>query len=71
MTLATIMDACPDSTFYSPQRELDVPKLRRGECSYTLGTEVVGLNPWVSVGFYYALLVGAMAWLWGLAGAHE
>ncbi|MCZ7641026.1 MAG: hypothetical protein M5U12_36220 [Verrucomicrobia bacterium] len=68
MTLATITDACPDSRFYNPLTELHIPKLLRGEFSYTLGTEVFGLNPWVSVGLYYAILIGGIAWLWRLAG---
>ncbi|MCZ7641034.1 MAG: hypothetical protein M5U12_36260 [Verrucomicrobia bacterium] len=61
----------PDSRFYNPLTELHIPKLLRGEFSYMLGTEVFGLKPWVSVGLYYALLVGGMAWLWRLAGAAD
>lgn len=68
MTLATLTDACPDYSIYNPLTELHIPKLLRGEFSYTLGTEVFGLNPWVSVGLYYAILTGGIAWLWRLAG---
>jgi hypothetical protein len=68
MTLATITDACPDYSIYNPLTELHIPKFLRGEFSYTLGTEVFGLNPWVSVGLYYAMLIGGIAWLWRLAG---
>ncbi len=68
MTLATVTDVCPSFHIYNPLTELHLPKLRRGEFSYTLGTEVFGLNPWVSVGLYYALLIGGGAWLWRLAG---
>lgn len=68
MTLATITDACPDYSIYNPLTELHIPKLLRGEFSYTLGTEVFGLNPWVSVGLYYAILIGGITWLWRLAG---
>jgi len=68
MTLATITDACPDYSIYNPLTELHIPKLLRGEFSYTLGTEVFGLNPWVSVVLYYAILISGIAWLWRLAG---
>jgi hypothetical protein len=68
MTLATVTDVCPSFHIYNPLTELHLPKLRRGEFSYTLGTEVFGQNPWVSVGLYYALLIGGSAWLWRLAG---
>jgi len=68
MSLATITDACPDYTIYNPLTELHIPKLLRGEFSYTLGTELFGLNPWVSVGLFYAILIGGIAWLWRLAG---
>lgn len=67
MTLATITDACPDFTIYNPLTELHIPKFLRGEFSYTLGTEVLGLPPWISVGLYYAILIGGIAWLWRLA----
>lgn len=68
MTLATITDACPDYTIYNPLTELHIPKFLRGEFSYTLGTEVFGLPPWISVGLYYVILVGGIAWLWKLTG---
>ena len=68
MTLATLTDACPDNTIYNPLTELHIPKLLRGEFSYTLGTEVFGVPPWASVALYYAILVGGIAWLWHLTG---
>ncbi len=71
MTLATVTDACPDYTIYNPLTELHLPKLRRGEFSHTLGTAVFGLDPRVSVGLYYALLIGGLAWLWRRAGQEE
>jgi hypothetical protein len=71
MTLATVTDACPDYTIYNPLTELHLPKLLRGEFSYTLGTEVFGLPPWLSVALYYGLLVGGIAWLWRLTGRSE
>ena len=67
MTIATLTDACP-SDLYNPLTELHIPKFLRGEFSYTLGTEVFGLPPWISVGLYYAILIGGIAWLWRLAG---
>jgi hypothetical protein len=70
-TLATITDACPDDSIYNPLTELHLPKLLRGEFSYTLGTEVFGLPPWLSVALYYGLLVGGIAWLWRLTGRSE
>jgi hypothetical protein len=71
MTLATVTDACPDYTIYNPLTELHLPKLMKGEFSYTLGTEVLGLPPWVSVALYYAILAGGIAWLWRLTGRSE
>ena len=68
MTLATLTDACPDYSIYNPLTELHIPKLLRGEFSYTLGTEVFGLPPWLSVAVYYAILIGGIAWLWHLTG---
>jgi hypothetical protein len=67
-TLATLTNACPRYHIVSPLTELHIPKLVHGEFTYTLGTEVFGLNPWVSVGVYYAMLIGGIAWLWRLAG---
>jgi len=45
-----------------------MPKVIRGEFSHTLGTDVFGLHPWVSVGLYYAVLICGVKWLWRLAG---
>ncbi len=71
MTLATITNACPDYTIYNPLTELHIPKLLRGEFSYTLGTEVFGLPPYASVALFYAILIGGIAWMWHLAGKAE
>ncbi|OQC68348.1 MAG: hypothetical protein BWX48_00079 [Verrucomicrobia bacterium ADurb.Bin006] len=68
MTVATITDACPDYSMYNPLTELHMPKVIRGEFSHTLGTDVFGLHPWVSVGLYYAVLICGVKWLWRLAG---
>ena len=64
MTLATITDACPNYSIYNPLTELHMPKFLKGEFSYTLGTVVFGLPPYVSVALYYAILVGGIWWLW-------
>lgn len=64
MTLATLTDACPGYSIYNPLTELHIPKFLKGEFSYTLGTEVFGLPPYVSVALYYAILVGGVWWLW-------
>ena len=68
MTLATLTDACPDYSIYNPLTELHIPKLLKGQFSYTLGTEVFGLPPWASVAVYYAILIGGIGWLWHLTG---
>ena len=68
MTLAPLTDACPGYGVYNPLTQLNIPKFLKGEFSYTLGTEVFGLPPWLSVAVYYAILIGGIAWLWHLTG---
>ena len=68
MSLATVTDACPDYSVYHPLTEWVLPKLWRGEFSYTLGSALFGLPPGLSVGVYYALLLGGVVWLWRRTG---
>jgi hypothetical protein len=68
MTAATVTDACPNYTIYNPLTEWVLPKFLKGEFSYNLGTEVLGLSPWGGVVLFYAILIGGFAWLWWLTG---
>lgn len=64
VTLATVTDACAGSVIYNPLTELQIPKFLEGQFSYTLGTVVFGLPPYVSVALYYVILVGGVWWIW-------
>lgn len=71
MTLATVTSACPNYNLYNPLTEWVLPKAAKGDFSYTVGTEVLGLPPGLSVTLYYAILLGGVAWLWRLTGRSE
>jgi len=68
MTLATVADACVPYNIYNPLTEWVLPKFLKGEFSYNLGTEVLGLSPWGGVALFYGILIGGFAWLWWLTG---
>ncbi len=65
-TLATITDICSSYGVLDPLTESNIPKFLVGDFSYNLGTAVLGLPPYGSVGLYYALLIGGSIWLWRL-----
>lgn len=62
-TIATLTDACPDYSFYSPLTEFHIPLFLNGEFSPNLGM-ALGLSPFASVALYYLTLVAGAAWLW-------
>ncbi len=66
VTLATLTDACADSSFYNPLTEHNLPMFLNGKFAYNLGTAVFGLPPFASVAMFYAILIGGIAWLWRL-----
>jgi hypothetical protein len=66
-TLATLTDVTPGSHLYNPLTELHIPLFLKGEFSPNLGM-MLGLPPYLSVGFYYLVLAGGTAWLWWRLG---
>jgi hypothetical protein len=66
-TLATLTDVTPAYHIYNPLTELHVPLFLKGEFSPNLGM-VLGLPPYLSVGFYYLIVAGGTGWLWWRLG---
>lgn len=62
-TVATLTNACPPASYYNPLTELHIPLLLKGELSPNLGM-LLGLSPYASVAFFYAILVGGIWWIW-------
>lgn len=67
MTATTVTDACPPYHIHNPLTEWVLPKFFKGEFSYNLGTEVLGLPSWGGVAVFYVLLVVGFIWLWRTA----
>ena len=63
-TLATLTDACPSFNEHpNPLFDLNIPLFLKGEFSPNLGM-MLGLPPYVSIAFFYAMLIGGTCWLW-------
>ena len=62
--ITTLADACPSFNEHpNPLFDLNIPLFLKGEFSPNLGM-VMGLPPYVSIAFFYAMLIGGIWWLW-------